>query len=323
MTARFRSIATWRLRTRSLELGARTLVMGVVNITPDSFSDGGFFLDSEKAVAHALRLMDEGADIVDLGAESTRPGSHAGGVDAAVHPCDTGSPSHLSLGTPAVSAEEEQARLLPVLIGILKARPDAVISVDTYKAETARAAVEAGAEIVNDVSGFTWDPSLARVCAKFGAGVVLMHTRGRPEEWRTQAQLEPDALVRTLSEGLAASLDVARRAGIAEDRIVLDPGYGFGKRLDENYALLARQSDLLALGRPLVAGLSRKSFLGHTLAGLYGGSPAPVDARETASVAALTAAILNGASIVRVHEVRPAVEAARIADAVLAGSSKS
>jgi dihydropteroate synthase len=292
--------------------------MGVVNITPDSFSDGGFFLASDEGVAHALRLIDEGADILDLGAESTRPGSHAGGPDAAVHPRDTGSSSHLSRGTPAVSAEEEQERLLPVLEGILKARPHAVLSVDTYKAETARAALEAGAEIVNNVSGFTWDPAQARVCAEFGAGVVLMHTRGRPEEWLKQAELEPGALMATVREGLAASLETARSAGIEEDRVVLDPGYGFGKRLDENYALLARQSELLALGRPLLAGLSRKSFLGHTLAGLYGGKPAPVDARETASLAAMTAAILNGASIVRVHEVRPAVEAARIADAILA-----
>jgi dihydropteroate synthase len=293
-----RTNARWRLRTRSLELGARTHVMGVVNITPDSFSDG-FLLASDKGLSHALRLIDEGADILDLGAESTRPGSNAGGADA------------------AVSAEVEQTRLLPVLKGILKARPDAVISVDTYKAETARAALEAGAEIVNDVSGFTWDPSLAQVCAEFGAGVVLMHTRGRPEEWRTQAQLEADELVATVREGLAASLNAAQSAGIATDCIVLDPGYGFGKKFDENYALLARQRELLALGRPLLAGLSRKSFLGHTLAGFYGGNPAPVEARETASLAALTAAILNGASVVRVHEVRGAVEAARIADAVV------
>ena len=294
-----RTTAPWRLRTRSIELGARTLVMGVVNITPDSFSDGGSFLATEAAVARCMQCIDEGADLLDLGAESTRPGSRAGGPDA------------------AVSAEEEQERLLPVLEGILMALPDAVISVDTYRAATARAALEAGAEIVNNVSGFTWDPAQANVCAEFGAGVVLMHTRGRPEEWLTQAQLEPGALVATVREGLAAGLDAARSAGIAEDRIVLDPGYGFGKRLDENYTLLAHQSELLSLGRPLLAGLSRKSFLGQTLAGLYGGSPAAVDRRETASVAAMTAAILNGASIVRVHEVRPAVEAARIADAVL------
>jgi dihydropteroate synthase len=299
MAAQQRRLATWRLRTRSLELGARTRVCGVLNITPDSFSDGGIFLDRDAAVAQGLSILEEGADILDLGAESTRPGSHAGGADA------------------AVSADEEQARLLPVIEGVLKARPDAVISVDTYKSATARAALEAGAEIVNDVSGFTWDPAMPKVCAEFGAGVVLMHTRGRPEEWHTQAQLGPDLLIEMVREGLAASLDRARQAGVAEDRIVLDPGYGFGKRLDENYALLARQNELLALGRPLLVGLSRKSFLGHTLAELFGGVPAPVDKRETASIAALTAAILNGASIVRVHEVRPAVEAARIADGVV------
>jgi len=297
-----RAITNWRLRSRTLELGRRTLVMGVVNITPDSFSDGGFFLVSEKAVDHAIGLMDEGADLIDLGAESTRPGSRAGGVDA------------------AVGAEEEQARLLPVLQGILRERPDAILSVDTYKAETARAALKAGAEMINDVSGFMWDLGVAAVCAEFGAGVVLMHTRGRPEEWRAQVQLAPDALLAMVREGLAASLAAADRAGIAREAIVLDPGYGFGKRLDENYALLARQAELLALGRPLLAGLSRKSFLGHTLAKLYGGD-APIARRETASLAAMTAAILHGASIVRVHAVRPAVEAARIADAICGAMS--
>jgi dihydropteroate synthase len=299
-----RTIAEWRLRTRTLELGRRTLVMGVVNITPDSFSDGGLFLDPEAAVEHALRLLDEGAEILDLGAESTRPGSRAGGA--------AGSES-----APAVSAEEEQARLLPVLEGILATRPEAIVSVDTYKAATARAALVAGAEIVNDVSGLQWDAGMAAVCAEFKSGVVLMHTRGRPEDWRTQPQLAPDELLATVRSGLAASLAAAAQAGVALESIVLDPGYGFGKRLDENYALLARQAELLSLGRPLLAGLSRKSFLGRTLAPLYAGQDAPVEARETASVAALVAAILHGASIVRVHAIRPAVEAALIADAVL------
>ena len=293
-----RSTANWRLRSRTLELGRRTLVMGVVNITPDSFSDG-FSLVSEERVAHAIRLVEEGAEILDLGAESTRPDSRAGGPDA------------------EVSAEEEQARLLPVLEGILKSRPHAMISVDTYKAETARAALRAGAEIVNDVSGFTWDPAIADVCAEFHAGVVLSHTRGRPEEWRAQPQLEIDALLAMVRDGLAASLAAAERAGVWSDSVVVDPGYGFGKRFGENYALLARQAELLALGRPLLAGLSRKSFLGHTLAPLFGGDPAPTAARENAGLAAMTAAILHGASIVRVHAVRPAVEAARIADAIL------
>jgi dihydropteroate synthase len=293
-----RSTATWRLCRRKLELGPRTLVMGVVNITPDSFSDGGSFLDPAAAVAHAIRMLDEGADLLDLGAESTRPGSRAGG------------------NAPAVSAQEEQARLLPVLEGILRVRPDVILSVDTYKAGTAKAALAAGAEIVNDVSGFTWDPALAAVCAEFKAGVVLTHTRGRPEEWRTQPQLPADALLAMVREGLAAGLAGAEASGIAPDAVVLDPGYGFGKRFSENYALLARQGELLALGRPLLAGVSRKSFIGHTLAPLFGGSPAPAGQRGAASVAAMTAAILHGASIVRVHEVRSALEAARIVDAV-------
>jgi dihydropteroate synthase len=300
-----RSLASWRLRTRTLELGRRTLIMGVVNVTPDSFSDGGRFFNPRAAIAHALALLDEGAHLIDLGAESTRPGSRAGGAAG----------SELA---PAVSAEEEQARLLPVLEGILRARPQAIVSVDTYKAATARAALAAGAEIVNDVSGFAWDPEMAAVCASFKPGVVLMHTRGRPEEWSIQPQLEPDELLALVRTGLSASLAAAAQAGIPPEAIVLDPGYGFGKRGGENYALLARQSELLSLGRPLLAGVSRKSFLGRTLAPLFAGSDAPVEAREAASLAALTAAILHGASIVRVHAVRPAAEAALIADAVLA-----
>ncbi len=297
-----RNFAHWRLRTRTLELGRRTLVMGVVNITPDSFSDGGSFLDSEAAVVRCMRCLDEGADMVDLGAESTRPGSRAGHADA------------------LVSSDEEQARLLPVLEGVLKALPHAVLSADTYKASTARAALLAGAEIVNDVSGFTWDQGIAQVCAGFGAGVVLSHTRGLPDAWRTQPQLAPDALLATVRDRLNASLAAAQAAGIALDQIVLDPGYGFGKRFSENYVLLNRQAELLSLGKPLLACLSRKSFLGHTLAPLFAGNDAPVDARENASLAAMTAAILNGASIVRVHQVRPAVEAARVADAILAAA---
>ena len=300
MGSAVRTRKLWQLRTRAVELGARTQVMGVVNITPDSFSDGGAFLDAEAAIAHGLRLLDEGADILDLGAESTRPGSRAGG-DA-----------------PAVSAVEEQARLMPVLKGILRARPDAIVSVDTFKAATAKAALAAGAEIVNDVSGFLWDAGMAAACAESKAGVVLMHTRGRPDEWRTHSQLEPDALLELVREGLTASMALAADAGVKREAMALDPGYGFGKRFGENYTLLARQSELLALGRPLLAGVSRKSFLGHTLAALFGGKQAPVEARETASVAAMVAAILHGASIVRVHTVRAAVEAARIADGVLA-----
>ncbi|HEY3707412.1 MAG TPA: dihydropteroate synthase [Terracidiphilus sp.] len=297
-----RTITEWRLRTRSLELAARTLVMAVVNITPDSFSDGGLAFSHEAAVARCLQCLDEGADILDLGAESTRPGSRAGNVDAAVNP------------------EIEQARLLPVLESLFRARPDAVVSIDTYKSATANAALAAGAEIINDVSGFTWDPAMPRVCAEAGAGVILMHTRGRPDEWRTQDRLAPDAVLNMVRDGLSDSLSLAESSGIPPHAVVLDPGYGFGKRFAENYALLAHQCQLLELGHPLLAGLSRKSFLAHTLAPLHNGDPAPVGQRENASLAAMVAAILNGASIVRVHSVRPAVEAARIADAILGES---
>jgi dihydropteroate synthase len=293
-----RQVTQWQLRSRALALGVRTLVMGVVNITPDSFSDGGLYLETGLAVAHALRLLDEGADLLDLGAESTRPGSRAGGESA-------------------LSAEEEQARLMPVLEGVLRARPDAVISVDTYKASTAMAAIGAGAEIVNDVSGFTWNVRMAATCAELRCGVVLMHTRGLPDAWRMQGALERDAVLPLVRDGLAERLNVALAEGISTDSVVLDPGYGFGKRFDENYALLARQAELLELGRPLLAGVSRKSFLARTLAEAHGGD-VPVEDRETASVAALTAAILLGASVVRVHSVRAAVCAARVADAICA-----
>jgi dihydropteroate synthase len=297
-----RALTNWHLRTRTLPLGQRTVIMGVVNITPDSFSDGNLFLAPEKAITHALKLLDGGAHILDLGAESTRPGSHAGAANA------------------TVSADEEQSRLLPVLEGILKARPDTILSVDTYKASTARAALAAGAEIINDVSGFTWDPALPAVCAEAKCGVILMHTRGLPDEWWAQSQLPAEKLIKLVRSGLAESLATARAAGIAPESIVIDPGYGFGKRLDENYALLTRQSELLSLGRPILAGLSRKSFLGHTLAPLYNGTPATSTQREAATIAAHTAAILNGASIIRTHAVRPAVEAALIADAILAST---
>ena len=284
----------WLLRTRSLVLGERSRVMGIVNLTPDSFSGDGQ-RDVAEAVEKALGMLDEGADLLDLGGESTRPGSDR------------------------LSTQEEQARLLPVLAALLRERPDAIVSVDTYHAETARAALALGAEIVNDVSGFLWDPPLAEVCARAKCGVVLMHTRGRPEEWRTLPALAPEAVVPLVLRGLGERLAAARAAGVEENRIVLDPGYGFGKAFDANYHLLAGQDTLHALGRPLLAGVSRKSFLGRTLGQLRNGPDAPAAQREYATLAASVAAILNGASLLRVHAVRPAVEAAAIADSVLAG----
>jgi dihydropteroate synthase len=275
-------------------LGKRTLVMGVLNVTPDSFSDGGLYHNADDAIEHGLRMLDEGADILDIGGESTRPGQQE-----------------------SLSAAAEQARALPVMAAILKARPDAVISIDTYKSSTAKVAVNAGAEIVNDVSGFLWDSDMAPTCADLSCGVVLMHTRGRPDEWKSQPNLAAEDVLPLVWRDLGERLQTALHAGVARERIVLDPGYGFGKRFDENYALLARQAELRELGQPLLAGVSRKSFLARTLRPLYGGADAPMEARLYSTLAGTVAAILAGANIVRVHDVRPAVEAARIADALL------
>lgn len=284
----------WQLRTRALTLGRKTLVMGVLNVTPDSFSDGGLFHDPQTAIEHGLRLLEEGADILDIGGESTRPGQEQ-----------------------VVTAEEEQERVLPVIEGTFKSRPEAVISIDTYRHATASAAVGAGAEIVNDVSALLWDPEMASTCAQLACGVVLMHTRGKPDEWRSLPALDAEAGLYLVRNELSERLRVARKAGIPNDRIVLDPGFGFGKRLDENYPLLARLDELRTLGLPLLAGVSRKSFLARTLRPLYQGDDAPMNARLNATLAATVAAVLAGADIVRVHDVRPTVEAVRIADAIL------
>ena len=271
--------------------------MGILNITPDSFSGDGLLADQQRAIALGLEMLEAGADILDIGGESTRPGSRE-----------------------LLPAAEEIDRVLPIIAGILKRRPDALISIDTYKAETARGAVGAGAEIVNDVSGFLWDEAMAATCAELGCGVVLMHTRGRPEEWKSLPRLQADDVVGVVKDDLRRRLDTALAAGVAAERIVLDPGLGFGKAYESNYPLLAGLGEIRELGRPLLSGVSRKSFLGRTLAPLYGGVDAPANQRGTATIAAVTASILAGADVVRVHDVRPAVEAAAIADAVLAAS---
>lgn len=290
----------WKLRTRSLSLGPATHVMGILNVTPDSFSDGGRLQSLNEAIDAALAMFADGATIVDIGGESTRPGA-AG----------------------ELTTHQEIDRVLPVIEGILRAEPDAVLSIDTYRAETARAALAAGVEIVNDVSGFLWDGAMAATCAAQSCGVILMHARGRPYEWKSLPRLEPQEVVPLVKGGLAERLDAALNAGVSRERIVLDPGFGFGKKQDANYPLLVGLPELATLGQPLLAGVSRKSFLGHTLVPLYGPAGAPVSAREHATLAAGTIAILMGASIIRVHQVRPAVEAALIADAALsAGGSE-
>jgi dihydropteroate synthase len=286
-----RPVFDWRLRIRTLPLGPRTLIMAILNATPDSFSDGGQFLAPAKALDHALYLLDEGADILDLGGESTRPKA-----------------------TP-VSPQEEQARILPVLTAILAARPDTLISIDTFHAETTRVAIEAGAEIVNDVSGHTWDPTMSATCAELGCGTILMHAHGTPQTWATLPPLASEEILPLVLAGLRESIAAATAAGVPLSQIVLDPGFGFGKLGDENFTLLAELDGLRTLNLPILAGISRKRFLTRTLLPLSrpGENPAP-------TIAANTAAILAGAHLLRVHDPRPAREAAHVADAILAAA---
>lgn len=301
-----RPLYDWQLRTRSLALGRRTLVMGILNVTPDSFSDGGHYFTPEeapeRALEHAINMLDQGAALIDLGGESTRPGSTR------------------------LSPDEEQSRVLPVLSAILRERSSTIVSIDTFHTSTARYAVEAGAEIVNDVSGHLWDTTMSATCAELACGTVLMHTRGTPSEWRTLPPLSPEEVVPLVLTGLAASISIAEASGTLRSRIVVDPGIGFGKRLDENYPLLANLSALHQLGLPMMLGISRKRFLAHTiaqnpyLAGVHAGVPPGVDARLHATTAANVAAILAGVHILRVHDVQPAVEAAAIADHILHGN---
>jgi len=271
-----------------LELGASRLsfggpahVMGIVNVTPDSFSDGGRYLDPGSAVAHGEALAEAGAAILDVGGESTRPGADA------------------------VSAEDEIARVVPVVLGL--AKTGVPVSIDTTKADVARAAIEAGAVMVNDVSGLTADPALARVVAEAGVALVVMHMRGDPRTM--QAQTDYDDLEGEVIEGLAASLGRAVEAGIVAERIVVDPGIGFAKTAEQNLVLLGRVGALSVLGRPILVGPSRKSFIGHL-------TGAPADTRLPGTLAAVCAAVTSGAHIVRVHDVAETVQALAVTDAI-------
>ena len=273
-----------RLPSRTLILGERTLVMGVLNVTPDSFSDGGLFLDPDRAAARALEIEQQGADLLDIGGESTRPGSSA------------------------TSIEDEIARVLPVLEK-LRGRLKIPISIDTRRSTVAEAALSAGAVILNDVTALRSDPALANIARRHRAPIILMHMRGDP---RTM-QKRPFArnLLRDVSSGLRAAIAIARKAGLPKSQILLDPGIGFGKSFGQNYELIARLPELARLGFPLVIGTSRKSFLGHTLAG------APANQRLWGTAATVAASILAGAHIVRVHDVAEMVQVARVTDAVL------
>ncbi|HXM67012.1 MAG TPA: dihydropteroate synthase [Candidatus Acidoferrum sp.] len=312
-----RAVFQWNLGKRTLELGKRTLIMGIVNVTPDSFSDGGLYLDANNAIEHALRMLDEGADIIDVGGESTRPGAAV--VAPPTNPQEKYAKDKKTPPAPppakiAVLAEEELRRVLPVITGIKKARPTAVVSIDTYKAEVARAATAAGAEIVNDVSAFRWDPQMVRTVAEIKCAAVLMHMRGRPEEWRTLPP--PGDIVLQVKRELRDWAETAVLAGVRREKIAIDPGFGFGKNFEQNYPLLTRFEDLQAVGFPLLVGTSRKSFIGRILA--TAGKDAPPSDRLYGNLAAQTVLILKGAHILRTHDVKPAVDAARVADAILA-----
>lgn len=282
---------TWTLklpRGRSLALGRRPLVMGILNLTPDSFSDGGLWAEPGRAVERALRMIEQGADLLDLGAESTRPG---GGV--------------YGEGARTVPPAEEIERLLPVLAAVRSAT-DAPISVDTRKGEVARRALEAGADLVNDVSALG-DPALGRAAAEAGCPVVLMHSRG---DLRTmQKDIHYDDLVSDVRSELARAVHRAVAAGVREEQIVLDPGIGFGKTWRQNLELLRRLPELAELGRPLLVGASRKSFIARAVEAGRPGAPAPEPAERLAgSLAAAAWAAVSGAAVVRVHDVAETVQ---------------
>ncbi len=274
----------WKLKDREIQLGECTLLMGILNVTPDSFSDGGQHLDPDRAFAHALELEQQGADLIDIGAESTRPGSTR------------------------ISEEEELRRLVPVLKR-LRGKLAIPVSVDTYKSAVAEKALSLGAEIINDPSGSTFDPNIVKVAAQYGAGLILNHMRGTPQTWAKLGPL-PDVMG-TVVQDLEAAVHRSRRSGLDRARIVIDPGIGFGKRKEQNSRILAQLYQLSRLDLPLLVGPSRKSFLAQSTeqGALLG------------TAAAVTAAILQGAHIVRVHDVGAMVPVTQVADGILRESA--
>jgi dihydropteroate synthase len=275
-----RRLHTWKIRTRELALGERTLIMGVLNVTPDSFSDGNQYLDPDRAYARAMEMEEQGADIIDVGAESTRPGSQP------------------------INAAEELRRLVPVLKR-LRDQLSIPVSVDTYKAEVAERALELGVEIINDPSGFTFDPLLVKPVVEYNAGVIFNHMRGKPETWASLGPLQD--VMGAIVKDLDASVNRARRAGVDMLRIVVDPGIGFGKRREQNSEILARLGEMARLDLPILVGPSRKSFLAHP------------SERETlfATAGAVAASVLGGAHIVRVHDIIEMKAVCAIADEVV------
>ena len=275
-----------RCRKRTLILGKRTLLMGVLNVTPDSFSDDGFFFDKKKAIAHGLRMVEEGADIIDIGGESTRPGSKP------------------------LELEEELRRVIPVIESLAK-EVDVPISIDTYKSTVAQRAIEAGAEMINDISGLHFDPDLAQVAAKEDAPLVLMHIRGTPETM--QKDVHYDSLFSEILQYLKDSIQRAESAGLDPRQIIIDPGIGFGKTVEDNLLIIKNLYEFRILGKPILLGTSRKTFIGKIL-------NTEVGDRLEGTLSSIAIGVLNGAHIIRSHDVLQAKKAIAVADAIrLAG----
>ena len=269
-------------RGKTLTLGHRTHVMGILNVTPDSFSDGGCYLDVQRAVAHTQLMVEEGATLVDIGGESSRPGALP------------------------VSADEELARILPVIRAVADSI-DVLISIDTYKAEVARQALEAGAHLVNDITALRADAAMASVVAELKAGLILMHIKGTPRTMQQAPQY--DDVVSEVHASLQECIRIAEEQGVAAEQIIIDPGIGFGKTTAHNLELLKRLSEFRSLNKPLLIGTSRKSFIGNVL-GL------PISERVEGTAATVCWAIAHGADIVRVHDVKANVRAALMTDAL-------
>lgn len=268
----------------SFDFSKKTYIMGILNITPDSFSDGGLYFNEKKAIEHALRLVEEGADIIDIGGESTRPGSEP------------------------VPVEEEIRRTIPVIRALSK-EIKIPISIDTYKAEVARQALDAGASMVNDISGLRFDPDMPRIVAEYDVPVIIMHIKGRPKDM--QANPVYDALIPEIMDYLRISIRLAIKFGIKEDRIIIDPGIGFGKTFEHNLEIINNLKEFTLLEKPVAIGVSRKAFIGKILGDL------PPQERFEGTAAAVAISIYNGANIVRVHDVKSMVRVARIVDSIM------
>ncbi|GAB4418840.1 MAG: dihydropteroate synthase [Thermodesulfovibrionales bacterium] len=270
-----------------LDFSKKTHIMGVLNVTPDSFSDGGIYFNVDAAVEHGLRMVEDGADIIDVGGESTRPGSEP------------------------VEEDEEIRRTIPVIESLAK-KVDVPISIDTYKSEVAKRALDAGASIVNDISGLRFDPEMPKVAAEYNVPVVIMHIKGTPRDMQKNPVYE--ALIPEIMDYLRISIRFAMKFGVREDMIIIDPGIGFGKTVEHNLHVLKNLHEFTLLGKPVAIGVSRKSFIGRIL------DNAPPLERLEGTAAAVAVSIMNGANIVRVHDVKEMVKVARVADAIKRGS---